>query len=139
MSELSDDQRTALTNGPESPYVVDAIDSLLRGDVTAARLALIEGAEISSWAAIGHRLDVVGRALTADAGITLATVPDEVDLVPDVLATTVDHVDAEVPSLLARWCIVDPPVALPITDIWPSLAVVAWMVSRAGYPAEVVV
>lgn len=129
----------ALANGPESHFVVEAVDALLRGDVVGARMALIAGADVAGWGAVAHRIDVAGRALTTDAGLTPETVPDEIDLVPEVLASTVRDSQARAPHLLGRWS--DPATTgdLPLESVWPSLAMLAWLVDQAGFPAEVVV
>jgi hypothetical protein len=136
MSETDD----VLENGPESRYVVRAIDAILQDDVVAARIALIDAADEAGWPAVAHRLDVVGHALLADAGMTLETIPPEIDLVPEVIAATVESSGAGAHELLARWCHgTDEVDDLPLDEVWPSLALVAWLVDRAGYPAEVVV
>ena len=65
---------------------------------------------------------------------------DEVDLVPGVIAATVEASGTGAHDLLARWCHgLDEVDDLPVDEVWPSLALVAWLVDRAGYPAEVVV
>lgn len=137
MSESGDE---GLANGPESAYVVTSIDAILHGDLIVARMALIEAAEHVGWPAVAHRLDVVGRALTADAGMTEDTVPDEIDLEPELVASTIAASERGVHELLARWCHgIEESGDLPVDEVWPSLALVAWLVDRAGYPAEVVV
>ncbi|WP_436794344.1 hypothetical protein [Actinospongicola halichondriae] len=137
---MSDSDEVVLENGPESRFVVQAIDAILRADIVSARLALIDAADLVGWAAVAHRLDVVGHALAADAGMTEGSVPDEIDLVPEVIASTLASSTTGTHDLLARWCHgVDDVDALPLDEVWPSLALVAWMVDRAGYPAEVVV
>lgn len=140
VSGMSDSDDVVLENGPESRFVVRAVDAILRGEVLDARIALIEAAELVGWPAIAHRLDVVGHALLADAGMTEDTIPAEVDLVPGVIAATVEASGTGAHDLLARWCHgLDEIDDLPVDEVWPSLALVAWLVDRAGYPAEVVV
>lgn len=137
---MSDSDDESLANGPESSYVVRAIDAILREDIVSARMALIEAADLVGWAAVAHRLDVVGHALATDAGMTADTVPIEIDLVPEVLASTMKASEAGAHDLLARWCHgIDDVDALPLDEVWPSLALVAWLVDQAGFPAEVVV
>ncbi len=137
---MSDSDDAKLANGPESAYVVRAIDAILRADVVSARLALIDAAELVGWAAVAHRLDVVGHALATDAGMTADSVPQELDLVPEVIASTLASSNAGTHDLLARWCHgIEDVDALPVDEVWPSLALVAWLVDRAGFPAEVVV
>lgn len=137
---MSDSDEEVLENGPESKFVVRAIDAILRSDIVAARMALIDAAEIVGWPAIAHRLDVVGHALLADVGMTEETVPLEIDLVPEAVAATVETSGAGAHDLLARWCHgVDEVDALPLDEVWPSLALLAWLVDQAGFPAEVVV
>lgn len=137
---MSDSGEVVLENGPESRFVVWAVDAILRSDIVVARLALIEAAELVGWRAVAHRLDVVGHALAADAGLTEDTVPDEIDLASEVMATTIGTSDVGTRHLLARWCHGPGDVGeLPLDEVWPSLALVAWLVDVAGYPAEVVV
>ncbi|MDE0801767.1 MAG: hypothetical protein OSA99_00445 [Acidimicrobiales bacterium] len=137
---MSESSGEGLANGPESAYVVKSIDAILGGDMITARMALIDAADLVGWPAVAHRLDVVGRALTTDAGMTEATVPDEIDLEPEVIASTIEAADRGVHELLARWCHgIEEVGDLPVDEVWPSLALVAWLVDRAGFPAEVVV
>ncbi len=137
--DVSESQAAPLTNGPESRFVVDAIDALLHGDVAAARLALLACADDVGWPAIAHRLEVAGRALTVDAGFTLESLPAEIDLVPEVLHSVLDPLRDAAPRVLARWSDPDGPAPTALDDVWPSLAVVAWLIDTAGYPGEVVV
>lgn len=142
VSDSSEPGDVTFTNGPESPFVVDAIDAMLRDDLTAARDALLRAADVAGWRAVAHRIDVAGRALTLDAGYTPDTVPEELDLVPEVIATTLRRTDADVPELLGRWCEPDTQTTATspsVEAVWPSLAMLAWLVDQAGFPAEVVV
>lgn len=129
----------SLANGPESRHVVDAVDAVLRGDVASARSALITCAAEVGWEAIGHRLDVAGRALTLDAGYTPATIPLEIDLVPEVLESTLDVLHEQAPRVVARWQHPEGPGPVDLDEVWPALVLVAWLVDEAGFPAEVVV
>ena len=139
-----------MVSGPETPYVVDALDHLLRGDRVAARVALLEGAEVAGWRAIAHRLDVAGRALAVDAG--LWDPPDrsgggsarrgDIVVLPGLdtssgFAGGLDDDDAAAAEVIDRWTS-GVGSSLPLDRIWPSLTVVAWLVDRAGYPPEVV-
>jgi hypothetical protein len=141
---MSGSTASPLENGPETPFVVEAVDALLRSDVVAARLALIEGAEATSWAAIAHRLDVAGHALAVDAGLHVPADDDpgrdEILLLPglDTSSWAADEGSA-VAGLIARWTTDDQPADLPLEQVWSTLVVVSWMVERAGFPAEVVV
>lgn len=146
VSDLSDSSSSPLENGPETPFVVEAVDALLRSDVVAARLALIEGAEATSWSAIAHRLDVAGHALAVDAGLRVPGASgdpagqDEILLLPGLdtssWAGDQGNVAAE---LIARWTTDDVRPDLPLERVWSTLVLVSWMVERAGFPAEVVV
>lgn len=137
MSELSGSEQVML-HGPESGFVVEAVDALLRGDTTAARVALINGAREVGWPAVAHRIDVAGRALAIDAGLSAGT-DDVVVLVPDDDTDwpAGDPVDAAI--VLSRWSSGGTTgTDLPLTQLWSALGAVVWLVDRAGYPAEVV-
>ena len=139
MSELSG-SAGSLTNGPESPFVVDAVDAVLTGDANRARAALIEAAEVASWEAVAHRLDVVGRALALDAGLSSDDAGDEIVLLPDLdTSSWIAGNASDAAVLLSRWSSAEARDELSTDLVWPSLAVVAWLVDRAGYPAQVVV
>lgn len=133
----------ALPSGPESRHVVEAVDFLLGGDVARARAALIDGAEHVGWDAVAHRIDVAGRALAFDACTDFGDEGGAFRLVAEVNAwsddATVDLVD--VPQILDRWC--EPPgpdaQSTPSHQVWTALALLSWLVERAGYPAQVVV
>lgn len=147
VSEMSGSASSPLENGPETPFVVEAVDALLRSDVVAARLALIEGAEATSWSAIAHRLDVAGHALAVDAGLRVPDAhdddrsgDDEILLLPglDTSSWAADQGNTAA-ELIARWTTDDEPAELPLEQVWSTLVLVTWMVERAGFPAEVVV
>lgn len=136
---MSGSASSPLENGPETPYVVAAIDALLRADVVGARLALIDGAEATSWEAVAHRLDVAGHALAIDAGLEIPR-SDDVVLLPGLdTSSWAEHHDDGAVALLARWTDGVGSGGIPLDHLWPSLSLVAWLVDRAGYPAEVVV
>ncbi len=126
--------------------MVEAVDALLRSDVVAARLALIEGAEATSWSAIAHRLDVAGHALAVDAGLRVPAdaadpaAQDEIVLLPglDTSSWAADQSDVAA-ALIARWTADEERADLPLEQVWSTLVLVSWMVERAGFPAEVVV
>ncbi len=134
-----------LVNGPESGHVVDAVGALLDGRTWEAREALRTGAESSSWAAVLHRLDVAGRALVSDAAAD-----EGADEVVAALAATEGTTPAD-RDLLVRWRDGDGIAAsidllndeVELTDdhdrAWHALGLLAWLVDRAGFPAEVVV
>lgn len=123
--------------------MIEAVDALLRGEPVRARAVLDEAAETVGWPAVAHRLDVAGRALAFDACNDFGDEAGAFRLVAEVNAwtddTTIDLVD--VPDILDRWC--DAPLGsddvLPTHRVWTALALVSWLVERAGYPAEVVV
>lgn len=147
--EMSDSASRPLVNGPESSCVVAAVDALLADDVVAAREALVAGAARFGWAAIAHRLDVVGRALATDAGLSDEPGPGHdgsIVLLPglDTSAWVRGNEDpahvGRAAEVLARWTAdeaLDRDVDME--RIWSSLAVVTFLVDRAGYPAQVVV
>ena len=140
VSEMSGSTRMTLRNGPESGFVVDAVDALLRHDAAAARMALISGAEATGWEAIAHRLDVAGRALAVDAGLRDGPESDHVVLLPDLDTSAWSEVHHDAGDILSQWTSGEPaPTEPPVDRVWPSLLLVAWLVDRAGYPAEVVV
>lgn len=134
-----------LVNGPESPYVVAAVESLLDGDREAAREVIHDGARATSWAALAHRLDVAGRALAAD-------VDDDAD-VADVAerAATGDADADEARAVLAAWrhggglavavdlTTGDVDVRPEADRVWSASRVLAQLVERSGFPAQVVV
>lgn len=137
--DMSGSASSPLENGPETPYVVAAIDALLRADVVGARLALIDGAEVTSWQALAHRLDVAGHALAVDAGLDVSG-SDDVVLLPGLdTSSWAEHHDDSAVALIARWTRGDHAGGIPLDHVWPSLSLVAWLVDRAGYPAEVIV
>ena len=140
VSELSPSADSELHNGPESCYVVDAVDALLRDDLVGARMALIQGADLCGWPAVAHRLDVAGRALALDAGVWSGD-RDEILVLPDLDTSAWAGPTAEDDAfkLLGRWAAPEPSGDLPSEMVWSSLALVTWFVDRAGYPAEVVV
>lgn len=141
----------ALASGPESRFVVDALDAVLDGDGPAAHAGLAEGASVTSWADVLHRLDVAGRALALDA-----------DLDPDDASSWVAHVAAlagtagvdplpdGTADVLAAWCRGrGVPVAIDLTTgqvdhgpepdrAWAAALVLAWLVERSGFPPQVV-
>ncbi len=134
---MSGSTTSPLENGPETPYVVAAVDALLRSDIVGARLALIDGADATSWEAVAHRLDVAGHALAVDAGFH-APDSDDVVLLPGLDTSSWAHRGAGAAELIARWAHGQRAEGLPLDCVWPSVTLVAWLVERAGYPAEVV-
>lgn len=125
-------------HGAGSEFVVDAVDALLRRDVTGARVALLEGAGAVGWVAMAHRIDVAGRALALDAGLS-ASDHDVVVLLPDDETQWLAGDPVEVAAILSRWSSGRTAGSdLPTIQLWPALGAVVWLVERAGYPAEVV-
>ena len=140
VSEMSGSTRMSLRNGPESGFVIDAVDAMLRHDLAAARMALVSGAEATGWEAIAHRLDVAGRALAVDAGLRDGPESDHIVLLPDLDTSAWSEVRHEAGDILGQWTSGEPAPAEPAVDrVWPSLVLVAWLVDRAGYPPQVVV
>ena len=135
---MSEAGEFALANGPESRVVVGALDAILGDDADAAQATLLAGAEEVGWEAIAHRIDVAGRALAVDAGITPATIPDEIDLTPALRASFLTSTADGIPDVLARWWGA-PDAPSEFGTVWPSLVMLAWLVDRAGFPAEVVI
>lgn len=141
----------ALTSGPESRFVVDALDSVLDGDGAAARAELVTGAEATSWADVLHRLDVAGRALALDADLESSDAPVWAEHVAAVAgAAGVDRLPAGTAEILAAWCRgAGVPVAVDLTTgqvdaepeadrAWAAALVLAWLVERSGFPPQVV-
>ncbi len=141
----------ALASGPESRYVVDALSSVRDGHAPDGRNELVAGAHATSWAAVLHRLDVAGRALVLDAGLTPADVPAGAVQVA-ALATTsgVASLPVGTDAVLAAWSRGDGvPVDIDLTtgevDVepgadraWSAALVLAWLVERSGYPPQVI-
>lgn len=141
----------ALTSGPESRFVVDALSSVLDGQGPAGRDELVAGAGATSWAAVLHRLDVAGRALVLDAGLTAADVPAAAVRVAALAATSgVDVLPSGTDAVLAAWSQgVGVPVDIDLTTgqvdaapeadrAWSAALVLAWLIERSGYPPQVI-
>ena len=138
VSDLSGSDEPVL-HAPESGFVVDAVDALLRRDTTGARLALLDAAAAVGWPAVAHRLDVAGRALAIDAGLSAGT-DDVIVLLPDDASQWPAGDPADAAVVLSRWSSGSTAgTALPLDQLWSALGAVTWLVERAGYPAEVVV
>jgi hypothetical protein len=141
----------ALASGPESRFVVGALASVLDGHGPAGRDELVAGATATSWAAVLHRVDVAGRALALDAGLTPA---DAFHCAPHVAAFAaacgVNPLPAGTGATLEAWCRGDGvPVAIDLTTgqldaepemsrAWAAALVLAWLVERSGFPPQVV-
>lgn len=106
---------TRFAPGPEVPYLVAAVAALLVEDTSAATGALNDAVTASSWAAVEHRVEVVGRALVVDAELEPSRGPH-----PDGVHLGDERTDEE------RW-----------SATWTGLQVIASLVKRAGYPPEV--
>lgn len=144
--------RGARSSAPASRHVVDALGSVLDGDPVAAREQLVAGAEATSWAAMVHRLDVAGRALTLDAAVAPAGVQRWIADVATLAASVgVDPLPPGTPDVLAAWIRGDGvPVQIDLTtdevaaaseaeSAWAALLVLACLVDRSGFPPQVVV
>ena len=137
---MSGSSNPSLMNGPESAFVVEAVDAMLRRDLAAARKALVDGAEVTGWEAIAHRLDVAGHALAIDAGLQDDHGNDHIVLLPDLDTSAWSTGRDDAIELLTRWTSDDfRSDDVAVDRVWASLAVLTWLVDRAGYPAEVVV
>lgn len=104
-----------VSDSSELLLIVQAVEALLADDADEARRTLEAAIEVSSPAAVNHRLSVVGRALLADAALDSDRGP-----VPD--PTPIEHVEDE---------------AAHFATTWAALEAVAMLVNRGGYPAEV--
>lgn len=150
MSELSE-TGGALASGPESPFVVDALDSVLDGRCGDARAELSAGAATTSWADVLHRIDVAGRALAFDAALEPCEAATDAARVAALAATCgVDPLPPGTAQVLQAWCRGDGmPVTIDLTTgeldavpesdrAWASTLVLAWLVERSGFPPQVV-
>lgn len=144
------DTGAALASGPESPFVVAAIGSLLDGDAAGARSQLLSGAAATSWRAVLHRIDVAGRALALDAELHPDHVPTwrtkVVELAHDA---GLDAIPAAVGDVLDAWSRGDDVSVVIDLDraevtvgedprAWAAGLVLAWLVDRSGFPPQVV-
>ena len=141
----------ALASGPESPYVVDALDAVLDRRCGDARDELLAGAARTSWADVLHRLDVAGRALAFDAALAPCDLPTDAARVAAFAATCgVDRLPAGTAQILGAWCRGDGvPVSIDLISgqldaepevdrAWAATLVLAWLVDRSGFPPQVV-
>lgn len=142
---------SALASGPESRYVVDALDSVLDHRCADARRELQAGADTTSWADVLHRLDVAGRALAFDAAIAPCDLPTDSVRVATLAATCgVDPLPSGTDRILEAWCRGDGvPVTVDLTTgevdaepeadrAWAATLVLTWLVDRSGFPPQVV-
>lgn len=150
VTDMSDAGGT-LASGPESRFVVDALDAVLAGAGDVGRRHLADGASATGWAAVLHRLDVAGRALSLDAGLRPADAPACAAEVADLAAGSgVRSLPAGVAEVLAAWSR-GRGVPVPIDLLEGSIDVVpeqdraeaaclalAWLVDRSGFPPQVV-
>ena len=150
MSDVSE-TGSALASGPESRFVVDALDSILDGRCADARRELAAGVAATSWADVLHRLDVAGRALAFDASLDAHDLSTDVARVAALAATCgVDPLPAGTAEILGAWCRGDGvPVSIDLTTeeidsepegdrAWAATLVLAWLVDRSGFPPQVV-
>lgn len=141
----------ALASGPESRYVVDALDSVLAGRCADARDDLVAGARSTSWADVLHRLDVAGRALAFDAAMEGRADPSDPSRVAALAASCgVDPLPSGTDEILDAWGRGDGvPVCIDLTTdevddepesdrAWAATLVLAWLVERSGFPPQVV-
>ena len=141
----------ALASGPESPFVVDALDSVLDGRCADARHELDAGAATTSWADVLHRLDVAGRALAFDAALEgCDPLVDSARVAVLAAACGVDPLPPGTGQILGAWCRGDGvPVTIDLTTgeldsepesdrAWAATLVLAWLVDRSGFPPQVV-
>lgn len=127
----------ALVRGPESRLVIEAVDALLHDDIGAAGTIVRQGRDHVGWQALGHRLDVAGRNLVVDAGLSVDG-PGVVDALPELIGCR--WIESRelywVSAVLATWC---EGGSVADDQLWPGLLALSWLVERAGFPAEVVV
>jgi hypothetical protein len=140
----------ALTSGPESRYVVDALDSVLDGRCDDARDGLAAGAALTSWADVLHRLDVAGRALAFDAALRPCNAVDAAGVAALAATCGVDPLPAGISDILDAWCRgegVSVTIDLTTGEVttgseaeraWAATLVLAWLVDRSGFPPQVV-
>lgn len=140
----------ALTSGPESRFVVDALDSVLDGRCGDARDGLAAGAALTSWADVLHRLDVAGRALAFDADLRPCNAADAAGVAALAATCGVDRLPLGTSETLDAWCRGDGVFAtvdlttgevdtVPESDrAWAATLVLAWLVERSGFPPQVV-
>ena len=149
VTDLSD--LGTVAGGPESRHVIDALGSLLDGDGEQGRRHLHQGAARTSWAAVLHRLDVAGRALAVDAGLSPADASVWAREAAELGATAgVDPVPACVEQVLAAWSggqglpvdvDLESGAADPVPEDERALSAclaLAWLVDRSGFPPQVV-
>ena len=150
MSEMSE-AGGALASGPESRFVVDALDSVLDGRAADARHELDAGAAATSWADVLHRVDVAGRALAFDAALDGCDPAVDTARVAVLAASCgVDPLPTGTGQILGAWCRGDGVPATidlitgeldaePESDrAWAATVVLAWLVERSGFPPQVV-
>lgn len=140
-----------LASGPESRFVVDALDAVLAGAADVGRQTLLHGASATGWAALLHRLDVAGRALALDAGLRPADAPACAAEVAALAASSgVRNLPPGVTEVLASWSRGRGlPVPIDLSegsiDVVPepdraeaACLALAWLVERSGFPPQVV-
>ncbi len=149
VTEMSD-TGAALASGPESPFVVATIGSLLDGDAAGARAHLLAGAAATSWPAVLHRLDVAGRALAVDAELHPDHVPTWRTKVAELAHDAgLDAIPAAVGDVLDAWSRGEDVTVVIDLDraevtvgedprAWAAGLVLAWLVERSGFPPQVV-
>ena len=141
----------ALASGPESGFVVGALDSVLDGRCADARGQLVAGADVTSWADVLHRLDVAGRALAFDAALQPCDRESDAAHVAALAASCgVDPLPVGTTAILDAWCQgAGVPVDIDLTTgevdavpepdrAWAATLVLAWLVERSGFPPQVV-
>jgi len=149
VTDLSDVGR--LASGPESHHVIDALGAVLDGDGGAGRRHLEIGAVVTSWAAVLHRLDVAGRALALDAGLSPAdAAPSAVEVGALAARAGIDPLPAGIEDALDAWSRgLGVPASIDLAaeqvDLVPeeeralgACLALAWLVDRAGFPPQVV-
>ena len=150
VTEMSE-KGAALASGPESRFVVDALDSVLDGRCADAQRLLDAGAAVTSWADVLHRLDVAGRALAFEAALRPCDLTADAARVAALAgACGVDPLPRGTAQVLEAWCRGSGvPVAIDLTtgevdavtdagQAWAATLVLAWLVDRSGFPPQVV-
>lgn len=138
-----DHESLALLNGPESRFVVEAIEAVLDGDLDAAVHLIGDGADRTSPATMAHRLDVAGRALARD-DLTEGRSDQPLALPGIELPATAEriwHAWADGRGLEASVDLLDDQVSsVDVGDqLVDALLVLTALVERSGFPPQVVV
>lgn len=121
--------------------VVSALWSAAAGDDEALRRTMAEGAAVLGWPVLARRLDVALRGLAYDAGLEVDPDVCLLDLTAE-LASAAPWADpatvAAAGAVLADRLSPSRTPQPSRTQVWPLLALVAYLADRLGYPPDVV-